>query len=292
MKRANAWAEEFQDLLRGVGGAAIIGIPLVYTMEVWQLATMLSPRNVLYLFLIGFFVCVGFNFVSGFRHDSGLKRAFLDAIEALALGAALSLLLLALLRIIDLDTPLQEAVRRIALEAVPLALGASIARTQFGEEEAGDGNSEAAPQEEEPEDKEKEEPAIANPALREAGLSLAGAIVFAANVAPTEEIMWIAGRLTWLHLLLLLAFSLALSYGMIFVAEFGGLEERKKTPGLLQTPVGETLMAYAIALGVSLVMFLAFHGTSPLISPAAAVAGVLALGLPATVGGAAGRLIL
>ena len=67
--------------MRGIGGAAIVGIPLVYTMEMWQLATLLRPRTVLVLALLAMVVNIGYNYVSGFREDSGFRprTAFLAA---------------------------------------------------------------------------------------------------------------------------------------------------------------------------------------------------------------------
>jgi len=171
---------------------------------------------------------------------------------------------------------------KAAIEAIPLSIGISIANTQFG---GGGGGGDAS-------SGERERERRRHPTVTEGGIALAGAIVFAFNVAPTEEIVLSASRMTWLHLVTLVVFSLALSYGMIFVAEFTGLERRRNTEGFLQSPVGETLLAYLIALAVAFGMIGAFHGLSPAESPYTTLAATVVLGLPATVGGAAGRLLV
>ena len=277
---SHTWHDEWQDLMRGIGGAAIIGIPLVYTMEMWQIATLLRPRTVLVLALLAIVVNIGYNYVSGFREDSGFRDSIFDAVESYGLGAVFALVLLFLLRIVDAATPPIDIACKTALEAIPLSLGISIANTQF----LGGGNQQGQ------EDLGRKTRRY--PALLDAGITIAGAIVFAANVAPTEEIMLLATRVTWVHLIALILFSLLLSYGIIFVAEFTGLQERRGSQGLLQTPVGETLMSYALSLLVALGLVMAFHDVTFTENPYTLVSAVVVLGLPATIGGAAGRLIV
>jgi putative integral membrane protein (TIGR02587 family) len=201
------------------------------------------------------------------------------AIESYGLGALLALVLLVLLRIVDASTPPIDVACKIALEAIPLSIGVSVANTQFAASGGigSDNNGHEQP---------------GHPVLTEAGLTVAGAIVFAGNVAPTEEIMLLATRATAAHLLALIAFSLLLSYGLIFVAEFSGLQARRGAKGLLQSPWGETLLAYALSLLVTLGLLYAFHDVSLAESPYTTAAALVVLGLPAVVGGAAGRLLV
>jgi uncharacterized membrane protein len=70
------------------------------------------------------------------------------------------------------------------------------------------------------------------------------------------------------------------------------VEERRHARGVLQSPWGETLLAYGIALGVAFACVIGFHGVGPADSPFSTLALVVVLGLPATVGGAAGRLLV
>ena len=104
--------------------------------------------------------------------------------------------------------------------------------------------------------------------------------------------MLLATRATTGHLLALIAFSLLLSYGLIFVAEFSGLEARLRSKGLLQSPWGETLLSYALSLLIALGLIYAFHDVALAESPYTTAAALVVLGLPAVVGGAAGRLLV
>lgn len=279
---SHTWADEWRDLMRGVGGAAIIGIPLVYTMEMWQLATLLPPRNVLLLITLALLVNVGYNYASGFRDDSGIIDAVFDAVESYGLAVVFAFVLLVLLRIVDASTPVLDVATKVAVEAIPLSIGISIAAVQFtGGGDSGGGEAQGS-----------ETARRRYPALLDAGIAVAGAIVFAFNVAPTEEILLLATRATPPHLLALMVFSLALSYGMIFVADFSGVQQRRSARGLLQTPAGETVMAYALALLVSAGMLYAFHPVTVGEHPYTFAAAMVVLGLPATVGGAAGRLLV
>ncbi len=271
--------------MRGVGGAAIIGVPLVYTMEMWQVATTFHTTDILLLLCFGFVVCVGYNLFSGFREGNGLLEAVKDALEAIAIGVVLSAVLTGLLGVIDSGTSLSEALSKIAVEAIPLAMGASVANTQFD----GGKNDRQSSEEEKTETREAEK---RHKILLEIGTAAAGSVVFAASIAPTEEIALIGQRVSPLGLIAIAVFSLVLSYGMIFVADFTGSKERKKDPGILQSPLGETLLAYAVALAVSLTAVCFFHGVEIANSPYTVVAITVALGLPAAIGGAAGRLIV
>ncbi|MBW3537739.1 MAG: TIGR02587 family membrane protein, partial [Actinobacteria bacterium] len=41
------WADESQDLARGIAGGLLFGVPLLYTMEVWWLGGTTSPPRML-----------------------------------------------------------------------------------------------------------------------------------------------------------------------------------------------------------------------------------------------------
>ena len=92
------------------------------------------------------------------------------------------------------------------------------------------------------------------------------------------------------YLPLLILFSLAVSYGIVFVAGFGGEEQRLQSVGPFQRPITETVIAYMMSL-VTAAALLALFGQIDLETDWALIyAQVVILGLPATIGGAAGRL--
>jgi uncharacterized membrane protein len=68
--KAGAWGEEVDDLLRGLSGGVLVGIPLIYTMEMWWIGETISmPRA------IGF-VVIAYRVPgeSGVRNGDGISR--------------------------------------------------------------------------------------------------------------------------------------------------------------------------------------------------------------------------
>jgi len=128
--------------------------------------------------------------------------------------------------------------------------------------------------------------------LADLGAAFAEAIFLSFSIAPTEEIPMLATAIPTLQLPVIIFFSLGLTYGIVFIAGFGGQDQRRGTAGLLQHPSTETIMAYLVSLATSALMLWLFGqigpagGTDPLV----AYEQILILGLPAAVGAAAGRL--
>ena len=114
--------------------------------------------------------------------------------------------------------------------------------------------------------------------------------MFAFNVAPTEEVITIAARLApWQHLLVMAA-SLGLCYLILFASGFDD-ERTVHVPSPFQRPAAETVMAYATSLVVAFVLLVLVGVPEATANPTIAVQCTVTLGLVATVGGAAGRLI-
>lgn len=86
--------------------------------------------------------------------------------------------------------------------------------------------------------------------------------------------------------------SLVVSYLIVFVAGFGDQRNRRSRKGFWQQPLPETLLCYLVAL-VAAAGLLVYFGRLDSGDPWNAWATqIIVLGLPATVGGAAGRLLL
>ena len=116
----------------------------------------------------------------------------------------------------------------------------------------------------------------------------AGALFFALNVAPTEEMILIAYKCTPWHELGLIAVSVLLLHVIVYSAGFAGQEEQGR-------PVTAffrfTLPGYAIAIGVSLFVLWVFGRTDGH-AAARATSTAIVLGFPASVGAAAARLLV
>lgn len=118
---------------------------------------------------------------------------------------------------------------------------------------------------------------------------MSGATLFACNMAPTEEIIKIAARLSaWQHLILMAA-SLLLCYMILFAAGFR--KRRVFVPSPFQSPLAETVMAYAVSLVIAFILLQLVGVPEATARIPTAVAATVTLGLPAVVGASAGRLI-
>jgi putative integral membrane protein (TIGR02587 family) len=119
-----------------------------------------------------------------------------------------------------------------------------------------------------------------------------GATVIAFSIAPTDEVPTIAAALTGPWLVALVLASLALSYVIVFEANFGVQARRRTRPGVIPSPLTETVLAYVLSLLMAALMLWLFQQIRPGDPPRQWLAYVLVLGLPATIGGAAGRLAI
>lgn len=276
----NDWVREADDLARGLGGGMLFGIPLVYTMEVWWLGGSTKPAHMLAALLVTFVPVALLIHTAGFREeeDRRVLDALWDTVEAVALGVVAAGLLLFVLGEIGPGVPLAETAGKVVYEAVPFSLGAALARHIFGGARDSDDASSAG----------SRTPAQAT--LADLGATMVGALFVAFNIAPTDEIPALESSSSAPHLLGVVALSVAASYLIVFVAGFGDQPGRRHQEGLFQHPVTETVSAYLVALVCTVLMLWFFQRLDGPLLSAATFADVLLLGLPAAVGGAAGRL--
>ncbi|HUR78942.1 MAG TPA: TIGR02587 family membrane protein [Acidimicrobiales bacterium] len=283
VRRKNPWAEEATELVRAISGGLLFGIPLLYTMEVWWVGTYTAPIRILGVLLLTFVPVFILNRTSGFRPDKDVHfvDAAIDAIEAVAIGLLASALLLTLLREITPDTPLKEIVGKVAFEAMPFGIGIALAqhllrrgRTDGDDDGSDDGAKRSKTQ----------------ATLVDVGATTIGAAFIAFNIAPTDEVPMIANALGPYSLVAVMLVSLVVSFCIVFVAGFGNEEQRHKQEGLFQHPTTETVACYFIALIASAVMLWYFQRVDASAPWQETLSHVIVLGLPASVGGAAGRL--
>lgn len=182
-------------------------------------------------------------------------------------------MLLVLNRIQPSD-PLDSVLGMIVIQAVPLSIGASVANEVFGHR--GERRRQGEPRR------------TALQPWQELFSDIGATIIGGIFIAPTEEIPMLAAGLDYTHLLALIGLSLTLSYAIVFASGF----DEASSGGLFQRPMTETTLAYVISLlvaGVTLYFFDQISAGEPLRS---IIEQTLVLGLPTTVGGAAGRLVV
>lgn len=301
----NIWLCEFQAILQGAVGGFLFGIPLLYTVEVWSIGAATDPRWLLAV-LTATLVGVGLlTQVEGFRQTLGLHplETLLESIEAVAIGVVCATLALVLLRRITLATPLAEVLGKVVFETVPFALGVALARSTLqGKRDRSPGTPSPAEsgggrignrRSTAPRLRQVDSLTLATlgDALVDFDAALIGAVLIAFSIAPTEEVPLLAASLPPLWLLLIMAASLGLSYAVVFASGFTDRVERRQR-GLLFSPITETLVAYLVALLTSLAMLVLFQQLNPSDPWSEWLSNILVLGLPASIGGAAGRILI
>jgi putative integral membrane protein (TIGR02587 family) len=279
--------QELDDLLRGACGGVLFGVPLLYTMEVWWIGSIASPRSMLLVLAGAFAVVLVLNRTGGFRatNAGGMGDAAMDAVEALAIGLVCVTAVLILLREITSATPLREGLGKVVYEAAPFVVGVGLARQFLSKGRTGDDDGESSG------DGSDGDHSI-NATLADVGATLLGALFFGFNIAPTDEVPMIASAMSPAWIVAAMAASLVVSYAIVFEAGFSAEHRRLEQPGVIQHPVTETVVCYLVALVASALMLLFFQRWSfgdPLV---VVLERTIVLALPATVGGAAGRLVV
>ena len=289
MPHPTPWRTELQAILRGIAGGFLFGIPLLYTVEVWAIGSATDPRWLLVVLGLTLLVVWLLTQVEGFRQTLALRplEAILETIEAVGIGVLCAALALLLLRRITLATPLPEATGKLVFESVPFSLGVALARSTFQTKRSRDRRTTA------PLSRRLTSPTLAKvrDTLVDLDATLIGAVLIGLSIAPTEEVPLVAASLPPLWLLLVMAASLVLSYTIVFASGFTDRTERLQR-GLLLSPPTETLVAYVVALAVSAIMLVVFQQLSPSDPWQEWLSDILVLGLPASIGGAAGRILI
>lgn len=273
------WRREVEDAARAAAGGMLFGIPLLYTMEVWWIGSFATPLRMLFVLAMSFGVLVVLNRTGGFRttKDHDLVDAAKDAVEALAIAFVTVAGVLVLLREITASTPAAEVIGKVVYESAPFIVGVGFATHFLGK--SRDGSDDAATEKD-------------NATLSDIGGTLLGATFVAFAIAPTDEVPMIGAALTAPWVLALLLFSLVVSYVIVFEAGFSDEDSRHAQPGVIQHPATETVVCYLVSLATAASLLL-FFGRVGLDDPYPfTLTQVVVLGLPAAIGGAAGRLVV
>jgi putative integral membrane protein (TIGR02587 family) len=118
-----------------------------------------------------------------------------------------------------------------------------------------------------------------------------GALFLAFNVAPTEEMILLAYRMTHWHVLALAITSILLMHAFVYAVNFRGSPETPQGASLSNLFFRYTLPGYAIALLVSAYVLWTFgrYEGDPV---TAMIMQAVVLGFPASIGAAAARLVV
>jgi len=273
-----AWKNELNDFIRAFSGAYIFGVPLLFTMEMWWIGDYISPVRLVVFLGAALVANIGLTWVAGFKRQSTFVTSIDEAIDAVAVGLVSGLVMLAILNQIRFTDSMNSILGKVVVQAIPLSIGASVANQVFGttgkKQRQGEGTA------------MRLSPAKAF--FSDVGATVIGGVFIGFSIAPTDEVPVLASTLEYRHLMGLVGFSLVISYGIVFA---GGFQDNP-TPGLFQRPATETILAYIVSLLVAFGSLYLFGRVGLGDPPLSIIEQTIVLGVPTTVGGAAGRLVI
>jgi putative integral membrane protein (TIGR02587 family) len=242
-------------------------------MEMWRLGFYMDRLRLAVLLILSFPLLVGLSYWAGMEETFSLKEDVRDALVAIAIGASASAAILWLFGVLAGDQPLGELLGKVALQSIPAAIGALLARTQLGGEKAGEGDG--------------PKPGY----FGELFLMAVGAVFLALNVAPTEEMVLISYLMSAEQVLALAALSLAIMHAFVYAVGFHGQHERPEDATFWGLFFRFTAAGYALVLLISLYVLWTFGRTdgSSLVE---VLSAAIVLAFPGAVGAAAARLLL
>ena len=276
--RSPSIAESLREYGRGLAGGLLFSLPLIYTMEMWWTGFIVQPERLLVYLVCVFILLLGYNRYAGMRHDASWTEVAVDSVEELGLGFVTAAFVLYLLGRIGPAMALDEILGTVILEAGIVAIGFSIGTAQLGGENG------------------KKDSGMTGSRRQAASftgqlvIAFCGAVLFAANVAPTEEIVLIAIETSHARLLGLALFSLAIAALILFFSRF----HQSRRVSTAETPldvIAGSSVTYAVAL-VASAGILWFFGRFDGCAFDICIRQTVVLGLPAVLGASAGRLLL
>lgn len=254
-----------------MAGGLLFSLPLLYTGEVWWAGfTMEAPRQLAYV-VATFVLLLGYNRYAGLHPDTSWTEVAIDSVEELGLGLLLSALILYLLDRIGPQQHVDEIVGAIVVQAMTIAIGVSVGTAQLGGEESAQGMTGT------------DKVTFGGQLM----LGCCGAVLFAANVAPTEEVVVLGADMSPFRLIVVTLISFVLCAVILHYSDFRGARRADTLGAVLRG----TVVTYAVALVVSAAILCVF-GRLDGVGLTTILGQTVVLGLPATLGASAGRLLL
>ena len=274
-------ADSLREYGRGLAGGLLFSLPLLYTMEVWWEGFIARPERILGYLVCIFLLLLGYNRYAGLRRDASFTEVAIDSVEELGLGIVTAAVTMFLIGRIGPELSLDEILGKILIEAGLVAIGFSVGTAQLGggdDRDRGFGSGEG--------DGDDEDRGFGSDVV----IAACGAVLFAANVAPTEEIRVIAIETPAGRLLALAILSLAVAMLILYYSDFVQARRIVRVQSRFQIAAG-TILTYGIALAASAVI-LWFFGRFDGAAAGIIVRQTIVLGFPAVLGASAGRLLL
>ncbi|KQW28836.1 hypothetical protein ASE36_10105 [Rhizobium sp. Root274] len=269
-------------IARGFAGALLFSIPMLMTMEMWFLGFYMSRERLLLLLILNMPLLLVLSHRIGFEHTTTWTQSARDAVVAYGMGIIASAAILVLLGVITIDMPPDQWIGMVAVQAVPASIGAMLGRSQLSMSDDDDEDGDT-------EDEREEKPGTSY--AIELFMMAVGALFLSLNLAPTEEMILLAYKMTPWHALALAVISILLMHGFVYALAFRGSHSLQEDEPRWHAFIRFTLPGYVVALAVSLYALWTFERLDGMAAVEALLV-VIVLAFPAAVGAAAARLIL
>jgi putative integral membrane protein (TIGR02587 family) len=261
-------------LARAFGGAIIFSLPMLMTMEMWWLG-FTADRLRLALFIVVMVpMLIGLSHFVGFEPTFDWIADAVDAFVALAVGFFAAGVVLMLFDEVGREMSWDEIIGKIAIQAVPGSIGALLAQSQLG-----------------PRDQKSDEELNAAGYWGELFFMAIGALFLALNVAPTEEMILIAYKMSPWQALGLILLSLTIMHAFVYAVEFRGQANVDPDTSFWSVFLRYTVTGYAIALAISFYVLWIF-GRADGTGVEHVMMAAVVMAFPGAVGAAAARLVI
>jgi putative integral membrane protein (TIGR02587 family) len=283
--------KSLQEYGRGIAGGILFSLPLLYTMEVWWAGFSIHPWRLIGAVLATLVLLLGYNRYAGLRSDASLIEVLIDSVEELGIGLVVSTIVLWMLGRIRFDMPANEIAGKIIVESLVVAIGVSVGTAQLSGADDGDDDSGMDDSGDAKQSKGKEQTALGSSAfIGQLVLACCGAVLIAANIAPTEEIIMLAVEIAPWRLILLGLISLLLSTLILYFSDFKSTQKLAPAESYLGIFSG-AVITYMVALLTSAAL-LWFFGSFDRLAPITCLGATVVLGVAGVLGASAGRLLL
>lgn len=270
-------SDSLREYGRGLAGGLLFSLPLLYTMEVWWTGFIVQPERILGYLVCVFLLLLGYNRYAGIRQDASWFEVAIDSVEELGLGIVTAAGALFLLGQIGPGQSWVESFGKVLIEAGIVAVGFSVGTAQLGAKDDGDEGLAGDDDE-------------TSSFRQDLVIAACGAVLFAGNVAPTDEIAVIAAETSSARLLGIAGISAVMAMLILYFSGFVQAERHATTHSGFQIVAG-TVVTYGIALVVSAAL-LWFFGRFAGAAAEVCVRQTVVLGFPAVLGASAGRLLI
>jgi putative integral membrane protein (TIGR02587 family) len=262
-------------LSRAYGGALFFALPLLLTMEMWWLGFYMDPLRLGLLMVVMFPVLTSLSYSFPWRRPRSWIDAPSQAATAYAVALTMSGMVLGLIGVLRPPLFDAEMVGKIGVQMVPAGIGAVAGAGQF------------APEQPQASGERRERAGYPT----ELYFMFAGALYLAISVAPTEEMILIAFKMTYWHAVGLALASLLVMHVLVYAIDFRRRHVVPATTPQWKLFLHFSLVGYAIALLVSAYILWTF-GRLDHTALGPILVALIVLAFPASLGAAAARLIL